>query len=145
MPGRSHLNLFKKDTHDLFMLCIIFMCQLIMHYLLLLLVIYRCRSFILFVVWSSFVLCSTFVSCWKEKIRFWSWIVFQVFWSCCTCCTWIPSLSMQVNKHHTSDCTDFVLALEWVAYYDHRHSRIDETIILQVVKAVEGETITTVI
>jgi hypothetical protein len=27
-----------------------------------------------------------------------------------------------------------------VAYYDHRHSRIDETNILQVVKAVEGET-----
>jgi hypothetical protein len=28
-----------------------------------------------------------------------------------------------------------------VAYYDHRHSGIDETNILQVVKAVEGETI----
>jgi hypothetical protein len=26
-----------------------------------------------------------------------------------------------------------------VAYYNHRHSRIDETNILQVVKAVEGE------
>jgi hypothetical protein len=42
---------------------------------------------------------------------------------------------MQVNKHHTSDCTDFVLV-----YYDHRHSRIDETNILIVVKAIEGET-----
>jgi hypothetical protein len=48
---------------------------------------------------------------------------------------------MQVNKHHTSDCTDFVLAEERVAYYDHRHSGIDETNILQVVKAVEGETL----
>jgi hypothetical protein len=28
MPGRSHLNLFNKDTRDLFMLCIVFMCQL---------------------------------------------------------------------------------------------------------------------
>jgi hypothetical protein len=28
-----------------------------------------------------------------------------------------------------------------VAYYNHRHSGIDETNILQVVKAVEGETI----
>ncbi len=28
-----------------------------------------------------------------------------------------------------------------MTYYDHRHSRIDETNILQVVKAVEGETI----
>jgi hypothetical protein len=43
----------------------------------------------------------------------------------CTCCTRIPSPSMQVNKHHTSDCTDFVLVLERVAYYDHGHSRID--------------------
>ncbi len=29
-----------------------------------------------------------------------------------------------------------------MAYYDHRHSGIDETNILQVVKAVEGETLT---
>jgi hypothetical protein len=35
----------------------------------------------------------------------------------------------------------FVLVQERVAYYDHRHSGIDETNILQVVKAVEGETI----
>jgi hypothetical protein len=48
---------------------------------------------------------------------------------------------MLVNKHHTSDCTNFVLVLERVAYYDHRHSGIDETNILQVVKAVEGETV----
>jgi hypothetical protein len=26
--GQSHFNLFKKDTRDLFMLCIVFMCQL---------------------------------------------------------------------------------------------------------------------
>jgi hypothetical protein len=58
----------------------------------------------------------------------------------CTCCSRIPSPSMHVNKHHTSDCTDFVLVLEQAAYYDHRHSRIDEINILQVVKAVEGET-----
>jgi hypothetical protein len=47
---------------------------------------------------------------------------------------------MQVNKHHTSDCTDFVLVKERVAYYDHRHSKIDEANILQVVRAVEVKT-----
>jgi hypothetical protein len=26
-----------------------------------------------------------------------------------TCCTCLPSSSMQVDKHHTPDCTDFVL------------------------------------
>jgi hypothetical protein len=35
----------------------------------------------------------------------------------------LPSPSMQVNKHHTSDCTVFVLVLERMAYYDHRHRR----------------------
>jgi hypothetical protein len=48
---------------------------------------------------------------------------------------------MQVDKHHTSDCTDFVLVLEREAYYDHRHSGIHETNILQVVIAVEGKTL----
>jgi hypothetical protein len=71
MPGRSHLNLFNKDTRDFFILCIIFMCQLIVHYLLLLVVIYHCHSFILFVVRPSFVLCLTFVSLFiVQKKRF---------------------------------------------------------------------------
>jgi hypothetical protein len=49
--------------------------------------------------------------------------------------------SMQVNKHHTADCTDFFLVQERRTYYDHRHSGIDnETNILQEVIAVEGET-----
>jgi hypothetical protein len=48
---------------------------------------------------------------------------------------------MQVNKHHTADCTDFVLVCEREAYYDHRHSGIDETNILQVYIAAEGETV----
>jgi hypothetical protein len=48
---------------------------------------------------------------------------------------------MQVNKHHTSDCTDFVLVQERRTYYDHRHSGIDETNILQEVIAVEGKTV----
>jgi hypothetical protein len=51
-----------------------------------------------------------------------------------------PSSSMQVNKHHTSDCTVFVLLKEWVAYYDHRHRGIYETNILRTVKQAEGET-----
>ncbi len=45
----------------------------------------------------------------RKKIQFWSWIVFQVFRSCCTIAQELPSSSMQVNKHYTSDCTDFVL------------------------------------
>ncbi len=62
--------------------------------------------------------------------------------TCCTCCTRIPSPSMIVNKHHTSDCINFVLVQDASGYYDHRHSGIDETNILQEVKAVECETIT---
>jgi hypothetical protein len=50
--------------------------------------------------------------------------------------------SMRVNKHPTADCTDFVLVQERRTYYDHRHSGIDETNILQRVISVEGETIT---
>jgi hypothetical protein len=53
-----------------------------------------------------------------------------------------PSPSMQVNEHHTSDCTVFVLVLEGVAYYDHRHRGIYEINILQVVKQAEGKTLT---
>jgi hypothetical protein len=53
----------------------------------------------------------------------------------------VSSSSMQVNKHHTSECTDFVLVEERVAYYNHRHSGICETNILQVIKQGEGETI----
>jgi hypothetical protein len=51
---------FNKDTHDLFILCIMSMCQLIVFVIYyLLLVIYCYRSFILFIVQSSFFLCST--------------------------------------------------------------------------------------
>jgi hypothetical protein len=50
MLGRSHLNFFNKDTYAFLILCKIFMCQLIVHYLLLLFIIYRCCSFILFIV-----------------------------------------------------------------------------------------------
>ncbi len=128
MPGRSHFNLFNKDTRDLFMLRIVFMCQLNC------VVFYHCCSilscsilwllFVYFVRFLTFpfIFCSTFVLIWffafhcfvvqKKKIQFWSWIVFQVFRSCSTIVPTvqeIPSPSMQVNKHHTSDCTDFVL------------------------------------
>jgi hypothetical protein len=53
----------------------------------------------------------------------------------------LSSPSMQVNKHHTSDSTVFVLVQERVAYYDHRHSGIYKTNILQVIKQAEGETV----
>ncbi len=47
MPGRSHFNLFNNDTHDLFMLYIVFMCQL-NHVLFIIVVCYfvRCSTFI---------------------------------------------------------------------------------------------------
>jgi hypothetical protein len=48
------------------------------------------------------------------------------------------------NKHHTSDCTIFVLVYCTVGasglYYDHRHRRIYETNILQAIKHAQGET-----
>ncbi len=50
------------------------------------------------------------------------------------------TLSIRVNKHHTADFTNFVLVQERRTYYDHRHSGIDETNILQENIAVEGET-----
>ncbi len=51
-----------------------------------------------------------------------------------------PSSSMQVNKHHISDCTIFVLVYAWAAYYNHRHRGIYKTNILQAVQQAEGET-----
>ncbi len=63
MPGLSHFNLFNKDTRDLFMLYIMFMCQLY-HALF-----YYCCSLFIIVVHlfcSLFdfrsLFCSTFVS-----------------------------------------------------------------------------------
>ncbi len=49
----------------------------------------------------------------------WFWNVFQVFRSFYT-----STIIKQVNKHHTPDCTVFVLVLEQVAYYHHRHRRV---------------------
>ncbi len=55
MPGQSHFNLFNKDTHDLLMLCIEFMCQL-NHVLFIVIVCYfvHCLTFPLFFVWLLF-------------------------------------------------------------------------------------------
>ncbi len=107
-------------------------------YLFIVLVIYRCCSFILLNARFSFIPCTTYVHCslFKRK-RFIPGILIPLYkkypFNVCTC---VPSSSMQVNKHHTSDCTDFVLVWEREAYYDHRHSRIDKTNILQEVIAV---------
>jgi small-conductance mechanosensitive channel len=83
---------------------------------------YYCCSFILFIVclfihsfvrllfsFDSLLFIYPLFVVQRKKIQFWSWIVFQVFRSCCTIVQELPSSSMQVNKHHTSDCTDFVL------------------------------------
>jgi hypothetical protein len=95
---------FNKDTHDLFMLCIMLVCQLYCVDLLLFFnLFYCCLTFIQFC--SSFVRLlfsfdsfASHCSLFKEKIQFWSWIVFQVFWSCCTIVQEVPSSSMQVKK-----------------------------------------------
>ncbi len=126
-------------------MCICQLIIVIIYYLLLF--IYRCCSFILFVVQFPFVLCSTFVLIQffafhfsllkrRDSVLILDCIpgISILLFNNCTCCTRIPSPSMQVNKHHTSDCTDFVLVQEQVAYYNHRHSRINETNILQAVK-----------
>ncbi len=132
-------------------MCILCLCQFIVLVIyLLLLIIYCCHSFILFI--CSILICSMFdfISFFvvpKKRFnsdpglysRYFDPADQQLYR-----CTRIPSSSMQVNKHHTSDCTDFVLVKEQVAYYDHRHSGIDETNIHQVVKAVEGETVRSV-
>jgi hypothetical protein len=125
------------------MLCIVLMCQLhcvlflFDYFIVVRLFIRFCSSFF----WLVFrFFCFSLFIVWKKNIQFWSWIVFQVFRSCYAIVEEVPSSSMQVNKHHTSDCTIFVLVEERVAYYDHRH-RHSITNILQVVKQVEGKTL----
>ncbi len=118
MPGRSHFNLFNKDTHDLFMLCIVLMCQLYRVVFYHCCSIYYCCLFILFVVRSVhllFAFCSHSILLlfiyslfmFKRKrfnsdpglySRYFDPVVQE-----------LSSSSMQVNKHHTSDCTDFFL------------------------------------
>jgi hypothetical protein len=121
------------------------------HYLLF---IYLCLLFIIVIHLFrslfdfSFTLCSTFVLIW--------FFCFPLFIVHCSkekssilildCIPGILILrttsSMQANKHHTADCTDFVLVQERRTYYDHHiHSRIDKTNILQEVIAVEGKTL----
>jgi hypothetical protein len=125
----SHISTcFNKDTRYLFMFCIVLMCQLY-HVDLLLLFVYFCSLFnfsiqLLFDFCFHLILLFFIVHCplFKRKrfysdpglySRYFDPVVQEV-----------PSSSMQVNKHHTSDCTDFVLVWERVAYYDHRHRGI---------------------
>ncbi len=130
------------------MLCASYLFIIIRYYLFVLVICYCC-SFILFIVrlfihlvvqfcYSSILLFSSFIlHCSKEKS---SILILD-------CVLGISILhttsSIRVNKHHTADSTDFVLVLERRTYYDHRHSGIDETNILQVDTAVEGETFST--
>jgi hypothetical protein len=67
MPVWSHFKLFDKDIRDLFMLCIVFMCQL--NRILFIIVAHLFCSLFDF----SFILCSTFVS-----IRFFCFSLFAV-------------------------------------------------------------------
>ncbi len=62
-----------------------------------------------------------FVHCSKEKN---SILILECVSGISILCT---TSSMRVNKHHTADCTDFVLVWEKRTYYDHRDSGIDET------------------
>ncbi len=122
MLGRSHFNLFNKDTRELFMLCMLCFVPVIIRYLFIIIrYLYICacyfhyHSFILFIVrlfhprccsilflFDSFV-SSFIVHCSKEKTSI------QIL-DC------VPGImirhttsSMRVNKHHTADCTNFVL------------------------------------
>jgi hypothetical protein len=140
MPGWSHFNLFNKDTRDYFIIVARYLSLLFLYFV-------QLFDFHLFFVrllfsFDSFAFhCSSFKE--KDSILILDCIpgiLILLYKNLLYHCTRIPSPSMQVKKHHTSDCTDFVLVYERVAYYDHRHSGIDETNILQVVKAVEGET-----
>jgi hypothetical protein len=123
MPGQSHFNPFNKDTRDLFMLCIVFMRQLsraLFYYCCSLFIIVVCLFSSLFNFHSLFDFCSRsilllfihslfVVQKRKDSILILGCIPGILIPLYMKCCTRIPSPSMQVNKHHTSDCTDFVL------------------------------------
>jgi hypothetical protein len=93
--GRSHFNLFNKDTRDLFMLWIMLVASyccllllLLFDYLFILVRLLFSVSFNYF-VWFYFIVQ---FSCSLVNIQFWSWIVFQVFWS-----RWTSSSSKSIN------------------------------------------------
>ncbi len=119
---RSHFN---KDTRDLFMLCIMLVCQL-----------YRvlfdyCWFDYFSVVRFSFVFCSTFVFIQffcsirfhcslftRKNMQFWSWFVFQVFrscsssmWSTHNCAT--SSSSKSINIIHQTAPSLSLFRSEW--------------------------------
>jgi hypothetical protein len=105
--------IINKDTRDYYIVYYVHVPVNHVRYLLLLLIIYRsliyfvhCSIFISFFVRLFFL-----IHCSKETDSI-------LILDCISgisipldvkCCTRIPSPSMQVNKHHTSDCTDFVL------------------------------------
>ncbi len=106
---------FNKDTRDLFMLCIVFMCQL--NCVLFIVVVRLFCSLFDFFIHSLFNFCSRsilllfihslFVI--QEKRFNYNPGLYPVISILLYHCTRITSSSMQVNKHHTSDCADFVL------------------------------------
>ncbi len=99
----SHISTyFNKDTSDLFMLCIVLMCQLycvlfiiVVRFILLLLDFHSSLFDFCFYLILLLFHCSLFVVQ-RKKIQFWSWIVFQVFRSCCTIVHEVPS-----SYHHS--------------------------------------------
>jgi hypothetical protein len=98
MPGRSHFNLFNKDTRELFMLCILLLVPVIYSLSLLIiclfvLVIRYCRSLIFSLFDFHSRCCSIslffnscvsllFVRCSKDKSSILILNCVQVFWSC---------------------------------------------------------------
>ncbi len=114
IPGRSHYNLFNKDTREsfiLYILCfvpviIINYLFIIIHYLficacyLLSFFIYFCSCPIL--IYSLFNFCSLFIVQKRKD----SILILDCVLGISILCT---TTSMRVNKHHTADCTDFVL------------------------------------
>jgi hypothetical protein len=100
---------FNNDSRELLMLCIILMCQLYRVDL----IIVVCLFYSLFDFCSFY--CSIFVS--FDSFAFIYSLFKEILNLDCIPgisillyhCPRTPSSSMQVNKHHTSDCTDFVL------------------------------------
>jgi hypothetical protein len=114
--GRSHFNLFNKDTKTLviiyivhicacaiysFVICYLFICASLVVHLFCLLFDY------LFILLFDFILInSLFFHCSKEKRTILILTVFRYFDPVVP--VQAPS-SIRVNKHHTADSTNFVL------------------------------------
>ncbi len=137
--GRSHFNLFQEKHLCLFMLCIVLMCQLYRVVIIIvvrfILLLFDFHSILLF---DSFAFhCSLFIVRRKQfnsdpglQSRYFDPLYVKYLF--------IIIYASQINIIHQTGCTIFVLVQLRVTYYNHRHSGIYGTNILQVVKVSRG-------